>query len=86
MSKQESLPCFQHQAFTLRHHSARMMSFSSGTRNSASRSILRKADANSDVIARFNLYSENLPFGVLWPAVVLPPQLSMKTFMWMYNK
>ena len=86
MSMREFLPCSQSQAFALRHCSASGVSLSSGTRMSASRPLLQKEDANSDAIARFNLYSENLPSGVIWPAVVLPRQLSMKTFMWMYNK
>lgn len=86
MSMREFLPCSQSQAFALRHCSASGVSLSSGTRMSASIPLLQKEDANSYAIARFDLYSENLPSGVLWPAVVLPHQLSMKTFMQLFNR
>lgn len=51
-SKQESLPCSKYQAFTLRHRSASVMSFSLGTRSSASNPLLGREKTNPVAVMR----------------------------------
>lgn len=68
-SMQESLLCSRYHVFTLRRLSAMVISFSSGTRRSASKPLLLRAETNPDATMRLNLYSRKRPYGLRLPAV-----------------